>query len=83
MLKEKQLKIDSLQNLSNFGKTIVNELVTFIHKYLVVLFQKVYCISQIQNEKVLKTIVILQSKSILTTEDKLKIKRMVNRENRI
>ena len=74
LLKEKQIKIDSLQNLSNFGKTIINELVAFYPQISSCTFSKSELYKPNSNEKVPKTIVILQTKSTLSPDDKLKIK---------
>ena len=74
LLKEKQATIDSLKNASGFGKTIINELVALYPQILSCTFSKSEQYKANTNEKVPKTIVILQTKSTLSPDDKLKIK---------
>lgn len=74
LLKEKQDTIDSLKNASGFGKTIINELVALYPQILSCTFSKSDQYKANTDEKIPKTIVILQTKSTLSLDDKLKIK---------
>jgi uncharacterized hydrophobic protein (TIGR00271 family) len=75
MANQKQRQLDSIQNVSLIGQSIINELISFFPEIESCTFAKSTQFKPHQNTSVSKTIVILGAKNVISVQDKEKIKK--------